>query len=91
MTIKKKVLINLLPFAMAILEPKKPPKALQTAMGKAMLQIMEPFNKNNRMEPKLVAKFTTFACALACKKSNPRILIKANTNKLPAPGPIKPS
>ena len=76
---------------MAILDPKKPPNALHKAIGNATLHIIEPFIINKTIEPKLVAKLTTLACALACKKSNPSILIKDNTNKLPAPGPIKPS
>jgi hypothetical protein len=35
------------------------------------------------IEPKLVAKFTIFACAEACKKSNPTMVMKARTRKLP--------
>ena len=56
--------MNLLPFAMAILEPKNPPNALHAAIGKATDQIMEPFNTNNTMKPKLVARLTIFAWAL---------------------------
>lgn len=61
MTIKKNVLINLLPLEIAIFDPKKPPIALQIAMGIAMLHIIEPFNINSTMDPRLVARFTTLA------------------------------
>ncbi len=90
-TNKKKIRINLLPFVIANLAPNQEPVALQTAIGRAMVQIIFPFNTNSVMEPKLVARLTSFAIAEAFKKSNPRKAINAIMSKLPVPGPINPS
>ncbi len=88
---RKKTLINVLPLTMANLAPSVPPAALQTAMGIAIAYIIRPLLAKNKMEPRLVARLTSFACALAFKKSKPSKVIKASTRKLPAPGPTKPS
>jgi len=90
-TIKKKTRINLLPFNIASLAPKIEPTKLHTAMGNAYRYRMWPLPEKKIMEPILVATFTSLACALAFKKSNPKTLIKKSIKKLPAPGPIKPS
>ena len=58
--------MNLFPFAKANFDPTIPPIALHKAIGIAICQSMTPFKVNNTIDPKLVAKFTTFACALAC-------------------------
>lgn len=76
---------------MASLAPNHPPKALLAAMGKAIAQIIFPFEINKQMEPKFVARLTILAFAEACKKSKPIKAIKATTKKLPVPGPINPS
>ena len=81
-TIKKILRINWLPFFKAILEPKNPPVALQIDMGMATGQRITPLPMNKIKDPRLVERFTIFACALACKKSYPKMEINANTNKL---------
>ena len=83
--------MNLLPFIIASLAPIIPPKALQMAMGIAMLQMIVPLIKNKVIEPALVARFTILALAEACRKSIPIMVIKESIKKLPVPGPIKPS
>jgi len=83
--------MNLLPFDMAILAPNTPPNALHIAMGIATCHKIWPFKKNNKIDPRFVARFISLAWADACKKSKPNKLIKARTKKLPAPGPINPS
>lgn len=55
---------------MAILDPTIPPTALQRAMGMAIDHIILPLMINNTIDPKLVAKFTTLACAFACKNQS---------------------
>ena len=90
-TSKKNSLIKELPFKMANLAPSMDPVKLKIAIGIAYWYKMWPLLPKKTMEPKLVARFTNFACALALIKSNPSALIKKSTRKLPAPGPIKPS
>lgn len=53
------------PFLMASLEPKKPPKALQNAIGIAIAQMIFPLETKRQMEPKLVARLTILAFAEA--------------------------
>ena len=57
--------MNLFPLFIANFAPKKPPTALQTAMGVAINQMIFPLMMNKQIEPKLVAKFTIFALAEA--------------------------
>lgn len=76
---------------MANFAPIKPPKALQTAIGKAIFQIICPLIKNKQIEPKLVAKLISFALVLAFKKSIPRSVTNPKIKKVPVAGPIKPS
>ena len=57
--------MNLLPLLIANFAPKKPPIALQTAIGIATNQMIFPLMMNKQIEPKLVAKFTIFALAEA--------------------------
>ena len=76
---------------MANFAPKIPPMPLLTAIGRATDHIIDPFSTNRQIEPKLVDKLISLACAPAFKKSYPKMLIKAITKKLPAPGPINPS
>ena len=64
-TTKKKILINLFPLLIANFAPKKPPIALQTAIGIAIIQMIFPLIMNKQIEPKFVAKFTIFALAEA--------------------------
>ena len=45
-----------------------------------------PLREKKRIEPILVETFTSFAWALAFKKSNPSTLIKKSIKKLPVPG-----
>ena len=91
MMIMKKIRMKWLPLEMAVFAPRIPPIPLQTAIGMAIFQRIAPFNRNKIIEPQLVDRLTSFALALACKKSSPSKVIKASTKKLPAPGPIKPS
>ena len=88
---RKKTLMNLLPFIMAIRAPNAPPAALQTAMGMAIAKRILPLPKKKMIEPRLVAIFTSLAFALAFKKSKPSKVMNVSTRKLPAPGPINPS
>ena len=60
-TIKKKIRINPLPLEMANLAPNQEPATLQIAIGIAIVQMIFPFKTNKVMEPKLVAKLTSFA------------------------------
>ena len=89
--IRKNTLMNLFPFNIASLAPNAPPKALHTAIGKAIAHMIFPLSRKKQIEPKLVARFTNLALADAFRKSKPSMLIKAIMRKLPAPGPIKPS
>ena len=60
-TIKKKMRINPLPFEMAKRAPNQEPVTLHSAIGIAIVQIIFPFSTNNVIDPKLVAKLTSFA------------------------------
>ena len=60
--------MNLFPFCMAIRAPRIPPIALLAAIGMATSQMIFPFRVNNTMDPRLVARFTSFAYAEARKK-----------------------
>ena len=88
---RKKTRMNLLPFTIAKRAPIVPPAALQKAIGIATANSILPVLTKKRIEPKLVERFTSLACALALRKSKPNKVMKAITRKLPAPGPIKPS
>jgi len=90
-TTKKNIRMNLFPFLMASFAPIQPPVALQKAIGIAIAQMIFLFHTNKQIEPKLVARFTIFALAEACKKSKPSKAMNAKTKKLPVQGPIKPS
>ena len=83
--------MNLFPFTIANLAPKLPPIALQIAIGIAIANITLPVPAKKRIEPRLVDRLISLACALAFRKSKPSNVIKAKTRKLPVPGPIKPS
>ena len=83
--------MKVFPFFIATFAPINPPSALQKAIGIAIAQTIFPFKTKRQIEPKLVAKLTIFALAEACRKSNPKIVTKPNTKKLPVPGPINPS
>ena len=90
-TIKNNILINEFPFIMAVFAPSQPPKALQAAMGRAIIQTIFPFAINNKMEPRFVARFMILAFADAVRKSWCKAVIKLIIKKLPVPGPINPS
>ena len=79
---RKNILMNLLPLAMAILAPKIPPNALHKAIGRATIQIILPLMVKSTMEPRLVARFTSFAWAEAWRKSYPSKEINARIRKL---------
>ena len=53
--------INPLPFEIAKRAPNQEPVTLHSAIGIAIVQIIFPFSTNNVMDPKLVAKLTSFA------------------------------
>lgn len=67
------------------------PSTLAAAMGRASAHTTCPAGMNQASAATLVAKFRRLAAALACRKSQPRPRTRANTKKLPVPGPNTPS
>ena len=79
------------PFPMAVFAPKIPPAKLAKAITNARDQIIEPDMANIITAPKLVAKLTIFAPALAANYCLPNAPTKSAIKKAPVPGPNAPS